>query len=490
MSFKPDPNFPWKEEDHARPMIGQGKMFVLNWKDTHFNPIVEPKHMLFQHGSMSFQAGRQAKAVAETARDQGPELMAAATGSRMLEAGTSSSSELVSGATRRKDREASARDQVLSSPQVPVKEAELSQGTGDGRELVTTATRRQETEPSTHHDCKLILAKKEKEIKLLNEKVKQLQNKLGCQSDIYDTEDIEELDSEAAFVSRKGFKRTNPQTKPSLIIKCTCCDYTSRSESDLRNHTDAKHPTIINCTVCRSGFRDKSELEKHKKKVHHSSIELNCNECQFQANTGPELKKHLNTRKHKAALGVDESSLGDTLKCKDCDQEFSDFWNLMNHRRDAHPEKRRRCRNHIKGECEFDDEGPNGCWWKHSIETSSTKTSNPIKNLVCNICEESFTNKFELMMHKKKDHEESVPLCRNMNNGHCDFHKCWFRHKDLTKQTPTQESISNKRPESDPVFLVSQSKTKPPEMNDLKEILLKAMEMITTVNRQMESILN
>ena len=61
--FKPDPSFPWMEEDPMKPTNVnekiQGKMLVLNWKNTHFNLIVGKDHMLSQYGSLSFQAGRQ-----------------------------------------------------------------------------------------------------------------------------------------------------------------------------------------------------------------------------------------------------------------------------------------------------------------------------------------------------------------------------------------------------------------------------------------------
>ena len=479
-------------------MIGQGKMFVLNWKDTHFNPIVGPKHMLFQYGSMRFQAGRQAKAVAETASLQVGNLLAShqvlearSAGSEVLEAGSgeqqkassAKDQELEAGSTRGQEMDARAtRDQVLPSPQVAEARA-VNQEIKETRNM-------QEPESKIHDHCKLILAKKEMEIKNLHKQMQHLQSQLEISSNLYDTEDIEELDSEAAFVTKKGFKRTNPQSKAAPSFKCSCCVYTTQSENDLKHHKDSKHPAITNCKVCNVGFKNNSEMESHKKEVHSKRTELNCDECQFQANTVPELKKHLNTRKHRAALGVNESTLGDTLKCKDCKQEFSDFWNLMNHRRDMHPEKRRRCRNEVKGECEFDDKGPNGCWWSHSNKSSNLNTSKHMTNQTCSICKKEFPNKYVLMMHKKEDHEDSVPLCRNLKNGGCDFQKCWFRHKDIIKQTKPKDRNSSEEPESELVFLDSQTKTKPPECKDLKDILTKAMEMINKVNKKMESIPN
>ena len=60
--FKPDPEFPWEEDDKMKPIDGnvkQGKMTVLNWKNVHYNLIVGPNHMLSQAGSLKFQASNQ-----------------------------------------------------------------------------------------------------------------------------------------------------------------------------------------------------------------------------------------------------------------------------------------------------------------------------------------------------------------------------------------------------------------------------------------------
>ena len=56
------------------------------------------------------------------------------------------------------------------------------------------------------------------------------------------------------------------------------------------------------------------------------------------------LMKDLNMKRHKAANNVNAAMLGETKVCRDCTEEFSDYWNLMNCRRDTHPDKRRRCR--------------------------------------------------------------------------------------------------------------------------------------------------
>ena len=101
------------------------------------------------------------------------------------------------------------------------------------------------------------------------------------------------------------------------------------------------------CEVCNKTFETLHDIKKHTQNTHTAEVQLNCDNCQFQASSGPELRKHMNSKRHKAANGVDVSKLGETIKCKTCSQEFIDWWNLMNHRQDAHPDQRRRCRNNL-----------------------------------------------------------------------------------------------------------------------------------------------
>ena len=72
--FKPDPEFPWKEEDPMKPVSAmktmQGKMVVINWKNTHFNLIVGPDHMLYQEASLRLEATGKLGIVAEGAKGQ------------------------------------------------------------------------------------------------------------------------------------------------------------------------------------------------------------------------------------------------------------------------------------------------------------------------------------------------------------------------------------------------------------------------------------
>ena len=335
-SFKEDPDFPWLDDDPMKPNSThnnkQGKMTVLNWKNVHFNLIVGKNHMLSKARSISFQCSGDSQAAKEDRQED------TSPGERD-QAGDSLPSDLAVEDTRGSRVEDSELEQ---DPEQGLEKGATRKDTG----RYFCPPQEQEGRSDLHQSCEKKLAVKQEEIVRLKRHIKTLQNKLQDKNQQYDEGDIQELDSEAclvgSFVNKVGFSRTNPQVSSHPIIKCTKCGVATKSQRELKSHLDSKHP------------------EGQKKIPHNSKGELNCDECQFQANAEPELRKHLNTLKHKAAAGIKMSHLADTFRCKDCGDEFSDFWNLMNHRRDTHQEKRRRCRNDVKGECNFEDVGPNG----------------------------------------------------------------------------------------------------------------------------------
>ena len=90
------------------------------------------------------------------------------------------------------------------------------------------------------------------------------------------------------------------------------------------------------------------------------------------------------------------------------------------------------------------------------------------------------------MIHKLDQHGDTVPFCTKQKEGFCDFQKCWFRHKSISNHNENKES-----PESDNQgFWEYPTPTQPTGLVELKEILLKAMEMITSVNKKMEESKN
>ena len=155
----------------------------------------------------------------------------------------------------------------------------------------------------------------------------------------------------------------------------------------------------------------------------------------------------------------------------------------MNHRRDVHPERRRRCRNDMNDNCSYE---ASECWWKHGSNTQKVSTHIQEKNKECTISEEMFVTKSEVMMHKKMQHEDSVPLCYKFKEGKCDFppNRCWYFHKK-ERHVGAHENT----PPVDPVvFPQVSSQIKPPDLKieELKTIMNQAMSMMKSVAKTLE----
>ena len=105
-------------------------------------------------------------------------------------------------------------------------------------------------------------------------------------------------------------------------------------------------------------------------------------------------------------------------KCKFCEEIFPTRNVLMKHNRDGHMEHLNVCWRFQKGSCYYGS----SCWFLHD---QNLKTTMP--EYKCGICSEILENENDLMKHKKINHTESVPYCKQINS--CMFGpRCWYRH--------------------------------------------------------------
>ena len=74
--------------------------------------------------------------------------------------------------------------------------------------------------------------------------------------------------------------------------------------------------------------------------------------------------------------------------------------------------------------------------WRESASASWYSHKNDSRKILpeykCKAFEEDFKVKSEFMKHRRHEHVESVPLCRDASNGSCQFGKvkCWFNHQE------------------------------------------------------------
>ena len=69
------------------------------------------------------------------------------------------------------------------------------------------------------------------------------------------------------------------------------------------------------------------------------------------------------------------------------------------------------------------------CWFLHSEEKIKT-------DFKCIVCDENFQTKMICMDHRKRNHQNLTSKCKNISNGSCDYGViCWFRHNEEKKNS-------------------------------------------------------
>ena len=230
---------------------------------------------------------------------------------------------------------------------------------------------------------------------------------------------------------QNGFERLSPQTpaEPTNDNKefpCSKCDYKLESEGLLAAHMQkhSEHEPAFECTDCGKEFSRSMQLDKHVRTYHKTeekkSKEYNCEDCPFQGENGLELKKHVQRTKHCPSETKEE--------CYTCKKEFPNYWQLMNHRKEEHPSNKI-CRYFKEDACQFTDVM---CWYKHESKLAHKSQENLNLEYPCNICDEMFGTKSDLMRHKKHEHRQNIAKCRDFMQGKCAWNSssCWFLHDD------------------------------------------------------------
>ena len=140
----------------------------------------------------------------------------------------------------------------------------------------------------------------------------------------------------------------------------------SNKEDNIDNHEEEEFLLKMK----NSGFRRKCPQFKRTQpeKPKRRELEFNCNDCDFQGTTEIELDKHI-LLKHR----IDGRNMDVKLKCRNCGEQFTAKWDLMNHRKTMHSSTVAVCRNYSVGKCNFSAEI---CWWNHINPCNKFKQGN------------------------------------------------------------------------------------------------------------------
>ena len=306
-------------------------------------------------------------------------------------------------------------------------------------------------------------------------------------------EDIMELYA----LKKRGFKRRNPQTEsieikikesdnPKTIYSCSECGFKSSSSCELKKHKVFKHvqEQCSDSKMCDNKNSSKENVRTHDTKhtdredtnhcpesksntptkygietpiqSKHNELErdqeeeeYNCDDCPFQGTSESQLKKHID--------------LTHVIKCRICNEPFTDKRNLMNHRKIKHVSSVAPCRKFLSGDCSRTSEA---CWWSHG------KIENDAQSINCFICGKTFKAKTELMSHRKQDHASHVEPCHKFSRGECPFQDkfCWFKHgSKIIENTENKTNADDlEKYENMSVFQEATKPAKPPIMSEIK----------------------
>ena len=183
--------------------------------------------------------------------------------------------------------------------------------------------------------------------------------------------------------------------------------------------------TIKNLELKLKGMEEKRPLKDGKMTIKHSvpvqtEEILLCHKCDYVAEDIIELDGHT----------YSDHAPEEYLHCRFCENAFDSLRELMLHRKKHHLNRVNVCWDYSNGVCTY---GESDCWFKHS--TAVETASRGLTRSNCNICDETFTSRSELMYHNKRKHTKQVPLCNKNINGTCWFgnNNCWFIHEEVNE---------------------------------------------------------
>ena len=216
--------------------------------------------------------------------------------------------------------------------------------------------------------------------------------------------------------------------------------------------------------------------------------EFNCKKCVFSASNRFQLNKHINL-KH-AEIGKTELNSGhneEDFNCVECDFQCSSKMQLRKHKSLKHMIRSELDNEQLK--CRYCDEVFSLKWnlmvhRKNNHEGTVAicrnyadgncsftaeacwwvheRRANNEEKIQCFICSEIFNNKSNLMSHRKQKHSNFVQMCTKFSNKSCRFQEdfCWYRHK--TEKDEIACEVEEKETDTTPVFQKGIKNPKPP----------------------------
>ena len=435
--FSPDPGFPWDEDDLAKPdnkeVRKYPKMTILNYKDVHFNLVVENSSMIAQSGTFSYQRKMACKDTNNITKDQ-------VSSQNILEKESSKEYRIVL------EKKIETLEKTLSYSQMENKKI---------KEQIYSKNTNNERIEENFKCCECELSFQENQSLKSHMETEHFNFKFKC------------------TVCQKGFnQKTNlfnhnksHDEASKCAYKCVLCDINFIAQNALTDHNKKQHPKKVESELkynyCNVQLEKGSLMETHMESHHKDDSQYICEECDYQTNEESRLKNHTNLT-HKPSGRETEPQ--PNFKCVTCAQGFSIKSSLLKHRLNAHGKSKIKCRYKADNTCINGANNGEKCLYDHTDGKSQNNES-----LTCNVCGQNFKFKSQFLKHRKTEHPDTVPKCKAFSKGEqCSYgESCGFSH-ETTKSKEKFSSQTDHTPASSPdqIFQVSQKIMKPPDQMD------------------------
>ena len=340
-------------------------------------------------------------------------------------------------------------------------------------------------------DLKVELAESKEEIKALKELVCQLlpgeePDKLVMKTPNSTSEHQDKLQNNTCSKCGKDFARyinlevhVRQEHQELNKFDCITCKKSYSIKENLWAHIEQNHVKKFDCDSCEKSFKTEQELKLHDEEDHTNNYD--CEQCDYQSSSESLLNKHIEI-KH---LSIQKECKG--VGSKPCGKMFNSYNDLMDHRRDEHNSGNKVCHYYKEGSCYFISEDKGKCWYLHQdIDKHSTDTTDEFD---CKSCEKKFKTRYEVMNHRKDEHEDEVPLCKDFVEGKkCSRNRCWFSHKK--NMGPPNMSCQIVKDKNNLVTNSNNSKGfwHPQQSSEPPDQLTKMMEMISALTTEVSQL--
>ena len=265
-SFKPDDKFEWDKDDKFKPNFEgervNGKMTILNYKNRHFNLIINKKHALYQVGSLKFQQEKASGA------------------KKLVESFFKKKVTFSEKPTNNKTIDNTDSKQIETTKELadPVFDEHIH----CCREEDTCLEKKCETE--------LEVVKKEldKYKQALKEEVEKRCKAEDMLNAIQTIQQIDITENKLIEKSTPLNSKTDEDTAVLSVNCCEQCEIICKTKSELDSHVLITHKTN-QCENCDKQYTTSMQIKRH---IWRSHTPVDCNNCDEKLLNRHELKRH------------------------------------------------------------------------------------------------------------------------------------------------------------------------------------------------------